>query len=178
MSPALTRRAIMPDAKVLRREIEGVLEPDRAASDASLREEREQADAVIEKDTDRKLEHTRAATDEWIEANGPTAPRAPSNPLPEVADTLITAADTLADAADGLAQAALQLKDIQETGAVTKLHTALETLDAAAAKVAGAPPEHASSIPPDVPVGEPTPVVVDKLAGVAESLGVVAASLA
>jgi len=168
----------MPDAKVLRREIEGVLEPDRAASDASLREEREQADAVIEKDTDRKLEHTRAATDEWIEANGPTAPRAPSNPLPEVADTLITAADTLADAADGLAQAALQLKDIQETGAVTKLHTALETLDAAATKVGGVPPDHESPIPSLIAADEPAPVVADKLSAVAQSLGVVAANLA
>jgi signal transduction histidine kinase len=169
----------MPDAKVLRREIDGVLEPDRAATDASLREERERADRAIEQHTDRKLEHTRAAADEQIEeAIGPTESSDRTNPLPEVADTLIAAADTLADAADGLAQAALQLKDIPETGAVPKLHSALETLDQAAAKVAGVPPEHESSIPPSVPADEPAPVVADKLAAVAESLGVVAANLA
>jgi signal transduction histidine kinase len=167
----------MPDAKGLRREIDGVFEPDRAATDASLRAEREQADATIEQDTDRKLEHTRATADERIEASSPPAPSAPPNPLPEVAGTLIAAADTLADAADGLAQAALQLKDIQETSAVDKLHTALETLDAAAAKVAGEPPNHASPIPASVPADEPAPVVADKLSAVAESLGVVAANL-
>lgn len=40
-----------------------------AATDASLREEREQADAGIEEGTD-KLEHTQAVIDELIEANG------------------------------------------------------------------------------------------------------------
>src|SRR3954447_16909940 len=63
------KKAIMPDAKVLRREIESVLEPDRAATDASLCDEREHADAAIEEQTDRKLEHTRAVVDE--ELTGP-----------------------------------------------------------------------------------------------------------
>lgn len=165
---------IMPDAKSLRREIDTVIEPDRAATDASLREERKHADAAIQEHTEDKLEHTRAAIDESIEANG----HAPSNPLPEVADTLIAAADTLADAADGLAQPSLRLKDVQETGAVSKLHTAVETHDQAAAKVAGVPPDHDSPIPPLMPVEEPAPIVADKLSAVAESLGIVAANLA
>jgi signal transduction histidine kinase len=168
----------MPDAKVLRREIESVIEPDRAATDASLREEREQADAAIEEGTDRKLEHTRAVIDGLIEANGVTAPSAPPIPLPEVTDTLVAAADTLADAADGLAQAALRLNDLQETGAVDKLHTALTPVDAAAAKVAGVPPDRESAIPPLIPADERAPVVADKLSAVAEGLGVIAANLA
>jgi light-regulated signal transduction histidine kinase (bacteriophytochrome) len=86
----------MPDAKVLRREIEGVLEPDRAATDASLREEREQADAAIEADTDQKLEHTRAAIDRESTAEDIRPSGAPPNQLPEVADTLTAASDTLA----------------------------------------------------------------------------------
>jgi signal transduction histidine kinase len=161
----------MPEAKVLRREIETVLEPDRAATDASLREERTQADAAIEDHTDRKLEHTRAAIDQRIEANGRAVQGTPSNPLPEVADTLIDAADTLADAA-------LRLKNIQETGALTNLHTALETLDQAAARVAGVPPEHEPPASTVTAAADPAPVVADKLSTVAESLGVVAANLA
>ncbi len=173
------KKAIMPDAKVLRREIESVLEPDRAATDASLCDEREHADAAIEEQTDRKLEHTRAVVDEELTAAiTPPGPGAPPNPLPEVADTLVVASETLADAADGLAQAALQLKDVQETGALTKLHTALESLDQAAAKVSGVPPDHESPGPPSVPDDQHAPVVADKLSEVAETLGVVAANLA
>src|SRR3954452_3476917 len=87
---------IMPDAKVLRREIESVLEPDRAATNASLRDEREQADAAIEKDTDQKLEHTRAVVDKELTAANIPASDAPSDHLPEVAETLVTASETLA----------------------------------------------------------------------------------
>jgi signal transduction histidine kinase len=170
-------RVIMPDAKVLRREIESVLRPDRAATDASLREEREQADAAIEKGTDQKLEHTRAIIDSALTAEN-TPASTPTNHLPEVAETLITASDTLAAAADGLAQAALQLKDIPEGGAVGKLHGALETLDEAAATVVGVPPERQSPVSESRPAAEHAPMVADKLSAVAESLGIVAANLA
>jgi signal transduction histidine kinase len=168
----------MPDAKVLRREIEAVLEPDRAATDASLQEEREQADAAIEADTDRKLEHTRAAIDRESTAEDIRASTEPPNQLPELAATLTAASDTLADAAEGLAQAALQLKDVQETGAVSKLQSALETLDQAAATVAGVPPERRSPGRQSTPTDDHAPVVADTLSAVAESLGVVAANLA
>lgn len=163
----------MHDPRAVRREIETNVEPERAATDMSLRRERQEADSVMEESVDRELERAREATDEEL-----APPSRAEGELPAVADTLVEAADTLANAADGLAQAALRLKDIADTGAVSELHAAQDTLDDAVAKLSGRPPEPDTRDRPVEPGGAPEPLVADTLSAVAASLGAVAESLA
>jgi hypothetical protein len=88
-------------------------------------------------------------------------------------ETLAEAADTLSNAADGLARAAHKLHDVGEAGAFQTLGEVARSLD----DIAGA--NQVSSTATPVPnTDEPAPLVPGQLADVAESLGVVAASLA
>jgi signal transduction histidine kinase len=150
----------MAHDELLRENISGVLERDRRATDERLRTERELADA--------------AAADQ----SGPHSPTAASNALPatDIAETLVEAAVSLGDAADDLARTAQRLTDAGESGAVDTLHDVARTLDETAGNVTrdAARPRPARPAPPE----ESHPVVAGKLAEVAESLGVVAATLA
>lgn len=151
----------MAHDELLRENISGVLERDRRATDERLRAERELADAVA------------------ADQSGADSATAASNSLPaaEIAETLVDAAVSLADAADDLARTAHKLADTGESGALDTLHDVARTLDETAGNVTRdtARPHPAR---PAAPAEESHPVVAGKLAEVAESLGVVAATLA
>lgn len=149
----------MAHDELLRENISGVLERDRRATDERLRTEREVSDAVA------------------AEQSGPHSATAASNALPaaDIAETLVEAAVSLADAADDLTRTAHKLTDAAESGAVDTLHDVARTLDETAGNVTRDAATHAR---PAAPPEESHPVVAGKLAEVAESLGVVAATLA
>ena len=168
----------MAQDELLRQNISGVLERDRRATDERLRTEREQADALATTAADEQAESVgaeRAADDE----PGTRATTAASTALPEneIAGTLVEAAASLADAADGLTRVAHKLTDAGEAGAVEALHDVARTLDETAGSVTR---DEAGQRPagPSAPAEESHPVVAGKLAEVAQSLGVVAATLA
>jgi signal transduction histidine kinase len=165
---------------LLRQNISGVLERDRQATDQRLRTEREQADALADATPEEhpgSLSAKRVATD----ASDTDAVGEASGALRtgDAAATLVAAADSLANAAEGLTRAAQKLKDSGESGAVDTLHEVTRTLDETAGTVTR--DESGSRHPQPAPhaqTKESHPVVAGKLADVAESLGVMAATLA
>ena len=161
-------------------DIEEVIENDRAATDKSLRTERDQADSAIdgaiEEQTESRLEETREKTEARLRhAAGDSDDRhVPAGDLSDAAETTMDAARNLVEAAQGLTRVAQQLKDAHDPATVATLQSVATTLGEAAGKVGGDPAGAASAPPPDAP----HPEVAGNLAEVAESLGEVAASLA
>jgi signal transduction histidine kinase len=122
---------------------------------------------VLEEEADGK----RAGIQREFHAPGSTID-APER-LSTVVETLAEAAGSLSEAADELARAAHKLHDVGESGAVETLHDVSRSL----VEVTG------ESEAPPVAMSMPTsdasePIVAGQLAEVAESLGIVAASLA
>ncbi len=162
----------------LRLDIGDVIEGDRAATDKSLRTERDQADtaidAAIEERTESRLEQTRDKTDARLDdaaGDGRTSARVD---LPEVAGTLADAADNLSEAAQELTRVAQSLEDADNPEAVATLQTVATTLVDAAGKVGGDAPRVATGTSTD----DAHPEVAGKLADVADSLSEVAEGLA
>ena len=159
-----------------------VIEGDRAATDESLRSERDQADsaidAEIEEQTESKLEQTREKTTRGCdEGAGDRAADAATADLPEVAGTLADAAETWRTRPGRLTQVARKLKDAQDPQTVATLQNVAATLVDAAGKVGG---DRLRSTRRARGVGRRarTRKWPGTLAEVAESLGEVAASLA
>lgn len=167
----------MAHDELLRHNIGGVLERDRLATDERLRTEREQADALAATTVEEKADSRLSAQRARIDAHDTAEANERSSVLPDVAETLVEAADNLAEVAEGLTRAAQKLKDAGESGAVDTLHDVARTLGETAGKMTG--DETASRPAPPAPTtDDPQPIVAGKLAEVAESLGVVAATLA
>ena len=147
-----------------------MLDRDREATNKSLKSEREQADrlstAMLSDEVEEKLAAARAETD--TQASRIEVPEH----LPEVVETLADAADKLSNAADGLARAAETLHDVGGSGAI---HTLQEVARARESVTGDA--QATSGTPATAPRSETEPVVAEQLAEVADSLGVVAASL-
>jgi signal transduction histidine kinase len=148
-----------------------MLDRDRQATDQTLKSEREQADRLattaVADEVDEKLAAVRAETDAQA-----ARVAIPEN-LPEVVETLADAADKLSHAAEGLARAADKLHDVGESGAIQTLQDVARALDS----VTGEESPNSTVAPPTAN-SQPEPVVAEQLAEVADSLGVVAASLA
>jgi signal transduction histidine kinase len=156
-------------------DIEEVIEGDRAATDESLRTERDQADsaidAAIEERTESKLERTRRKTDARLRTTDRRAATAVD--LPEVAETLAGAAESLAATAYELTHAAEALNQAHDSSAMDALEQATGILERV-----GPDPSHDSPLLVPTIESAADPEVAEKLAEVAESLGDVATSLA
>ena len=168
----------MTDDRVLRHDIDHV-KRDRLATDDSLKSERSEADTLIDttvaRQTGDRLNRQRRETEERLTDSIERVRNAGAD-LPEVAETLVDAADMLSEAADGLGRAAQKLTDATDPEAVATLHHVATTLDKTADTVGGEPRDIDVARPESA--DEAHPVVADTLASVAESLGVVAATLA
>jgi signal transduction histidine kinase len=157
-----------------------VIESDRAATDESLRTERDQADsaidAEIEEQTESKLERTRKKTEARLrDGDGDRdtgRTRAPGD-LP-AAGTMVGAAKSLAEAAHVLTRVAQKLQHGRDPDTVATLQNVVATLVETAGKVGGdAPPVTLAAS-----AGEAQPEMAERLSDVADSLGEVAESLA
>ena len=160
-------------------DIEEVIEGDRAATDESLRSERDQADsaidAAIEERTESKLERTREKTDARLRSAG--RPAGADVDLPEVVETLAGAAASLAATAHELTHAAQALNSAHDPNAAAALENVAATLVHTAGTVKGDGSQYSHLA--DAGVADAAhPEVAEKLAEVADSLGDVASSLA
>ena len=166
----------MSREKHLRRKIGTVLERDREATDEKLRHERDQTD-VLAAEVAGRDDNPRLGDSAPASPSSGTTPT--SGSLPDLAETLAEAAENLAEAAAGLTRAAEKLTETEteEDAALDTLHDVVRSLDGTAGRVIGT--DTSDSVPPTAATHEePEPVVAGKLADVAESLGLVAASLA
>src|SRR4051794_33908028 len=147
-----------------------MLDRDREATNRTLKSEREQADrlstTMLADEVEEKLAAARAETD--AQASRIEIPEH----LPEVVETLADAADKLSNAADGLARAAETLHDVGGSSAIQTLQEVARALESVTGEA-----QATSGTPANAPHGEGEPVVAEQLAEVADSLGVVAASL-
>ena len=115
-------------------DIEEVIEGDRAATDESLRTERDQADsaidAEIEEQTESKLEQTREKTDARLRegAGIEPGPHARDARFASVRRATAEAARSLADAAERLTQVARKLIEAQDPQLVATLQNVAATL--------------------------------------------------
>jgi signal transduction histidine kinase len=167
-----------------REQIPSVVEQDRHAAGKSLSAERERADetidGAIEEKTGSRLEHMRENTEPGMRARADDPGRASRGTAarrPEPAGTLTDAAGKLAEASKGLTRAAAKLKRVQDFDALEALRNVAASLVDAVGKV-GEQPASAAARDHSSPIDEPHPDLARKLAEVAESLGVVAVSLA
>jgi signal transduction histidine kinase len=158
-------------------DIEEVIEHDRAATDESLKAEREQADsaidAEIEEQTESKLEQTREKTDVRLRKGGANR-AADHTPTTGGVPTGAGTASSLAEAADRLTEVAQTLKEPHDPRMVATLQDVAATLADAAGRAGGEMPLST----PAAPVDEAHPEMAANLAEVAQSLGEVAANLA
>ncbi len=172
----------MTDPTVLREKIGDAFLEDRAATDESLKSERDRVDGyiedVVEDHSEARLHDSRDETERRLSDAADDIAADAGADLPEVAETLADAADTLASAAQGLSKAAQKLSDMGESEAVATMHQVASVLDRTADKVAGEEPDpRRPTASPESPE-EAQPIVANTLAEVANSLGVVAATLA